>query len=397
MSRSADYTIKGFLYQFNKTALEILNASPDSLITVEGIVEDIDIFTPLLTKAIQCKYHEANEAFSASNIYKPVLQMMNHFHANQTSEVQYVLFAYYPAVKGKPAPSIGKAELTAALKSQNKELASLIGSLGDTFDLDAFIKHFTLEIGEPFDGLASKVGDALKANGIPAADLDTLAYPNAINLIANISIKHDPTERNITRHQFVDRLKAIRKTAISRWTLALKSRKELLDARRRQLKPHLDKNARLRYFVFDAKSLEDYGAEIVLFIKDYLEKYHFKQTHIATPVMCLCTIEGDLSEVIRRLYAKGIISTDGYIGGTFDETLFFREPISAKGKREFGVRMLRWEDHGPILNSRKCDDLFLIGEPPCDALNKVDINVEHLAATTLKEVKYLVGVSNVYE
>jgi hypothetical protein len=36
MSRSADYTIQGFLYQFNKTLLEILKAQADSIITVEG-------------------------------------------------------------------------------------------------------------------------------------------------------------------------------------------------------------------------------------------------------------------------------------------------------------------------------------------------------------------------
>jgi hypothetical protein len=59
--------------------------------------------------------------------------------------------------------------------------------------------------------------------------------------------------------------------------------------------------------------------------------------------------------------------------------------------------MLRWEDHGTVLNNRKCDDLFIIGERGCDSLNTVDVNVEHLAATSLKEVKYVMGVSNVYE
>lgn len=36
MPRSADYTIQGFLYQFNNTALEILNAQDDDTINVEG-------------------------------------------------------------------------------------------------------------------------------------------------------------------------------------------------------------------------------------------------------------------------------------------------------------------------------------------------------------------------
>ena len=45
MSRAADYTIKGFLYQFNKTLLDILNSPDGSNITVEGIVEDVEIET----------------------------------------------------------------------------------------------------------------------------------------------------------------------------------------------------------------------------------------------------------------------------------------------------------------------------------------------------------------
>ena len=273
MSRAADYTIQGFLYQFNKTAIEILNASPDSLITVEGIVEDIEITTPAITNAIQCKYHEASETFTPSSIYKPVLQMMNHYHGNQTANIRYTLFAHFPSVKGQPQPLVGKPEMQAALDSQNKDLQSLIAPLKGKVDIDAFLKRFAMEFGEAFDDLAKQVGNALKANGIPQSEIDTLGYPNAIHIISGISVRHDPTKRNITNRQFVDRLKAIRTTAISRWTLALKTHKKLLESRRKQLKSNLDKNARLRYFVIDAKSLEDYDNGIVLFVKDYLEKY----------------------------------------------------------------------------------------------------------------------------
>ena len=51
MSRTVDYTIKGFLYQFNKTLLEILNSPQDGIIKVEGIVEDVDIMTPTIITA----------------------------------------------------------------------------------------------------------------------------------------------------------------------------------------------------------------------------------------------------------------------------------------------------------------------------------------------------------
>jgi hypothetical protein len=119
-------------------------------------------------------------------------------------------------------------------------------------------------------------------------------------------------------------------------------------------------------------------------------------------VLCLRTSKEDFLNIQRRLYAKGIISTVGYVGDHFEESRFFRDPLTHKGtggavQREFSLRLLRWEDHGPLLNNRKCDDLFIIGGPSCDSLNTVDVNVEHLAATSLKEVKYVMGVSNVYE
>jgi hypothetical protein len=100
MPQAADYIIKGFLYQFNKTLLEILKSQEDSIITVEGIVEDVEIVTSAMMTAIQCKYHEANERFTPSNIFKPLLQMMDHFQANVGANIRYILFAHYPNVSG---------------------------------------------------------------------------------------------------------------------------------------------------------------------------------------------------------------------------------------------------------------------------------------------------------
>lgn len=402
MSRAADYTIKGFLYQFNKTLLEILNSPDGSNITVEGIIEDVEITTPsLMTKAIQCKYHEASETFTPSSIFKPLLQMMCHFHANPAVNIRYILFAHYPSVTGPAQPTIGRADLQAALDSNNKGSQKYVTHLRGKVDLDKFLAKFCMEFGPTFKNLVAQVNTALKANGIPEGDIDTLIYPNAINMIATISTKHKAKERKITKRQFLQDLKSVRSTAISRWTMAFRTRKQLLEARRKQLKTHLDKNSRLRYFVIDSESLSNHEAEIVLFIHDYLDKYHFKPAHICTPVVCLCTSKVNFKKIQYRLYEKGIISSDGYIGDCFDESRFFRDPIT-KGtgsafKREFSLRLLRWEDHGSVLNNQKCDDLFIIGVPDCDSLNTVDINVEHLTATSFKEIKYVMGVSNVYE
>jgi hypothetical protein len=259
-----------------------------------------------------------------------------------------------------------------------------------------------MEFGPSYDDLITQVGQELEANGIPADDIETLAYPNTIHIIATLSIKHDAAARQITRKLFLAQLKSIRTTAISRWTLALKMRKKLLEARRKQLKDHLAKNARLRYFVVDPSSIEDYETEIVLFVIDFIDKYHFKPAHISTPVLCLSVTRSEVQDIQHRLYATGIVATDGYVGTHFEELFFFREPLSSKAtggkvKREFALRILSWEDHGKVLNNRKCDDLFIIGDPDCEFLDTVDVNVELVAGATMMEIKYIMGVSNVYE
>ncbi|MDY0191837.1 MAG: hypothetical protein RBR22_14025 [Desulfuromonas sp.] len=45
MSRAADYTIKGFLYQFNKSVLEILKAEDNDTVNIEGVIEDVEVVT----------------------------------------------------------------------------------------------------------------------------------------------------------------------------------------------------------------------------------------------------------------------------------------------------------------------------------------------------------------
>nr|VFJ60645.1 MAG: hypothetical protein BECKDK2373B_GA0170837_10947 [Candidatus Kentron sp. DK]VFJ61983.1 MAG: hypothetical protein BECKDK2373C_GA0170839_10936 [Candidatus Kentron sp. DK] len=402
MPRTADYTIQGFLYQFNKTALEILKAQDDDTITVEGIVEDIEIATPASQRLIQCKYHEASKKFTPSTIYKPLLQMMAHFSKHPDIDICYILFAHFSGID-TPPPTVGKKEFEVARASENPKLEKYIKALPSDINLDAFDAKFTMEFGPSYDEIVKQVGEALEANGILAGDIETLAYPNTIHRIATLSIKHDAAERRIKKKQFLSELQRIRTTAISRWTLALNTRKKLLEARRKQLKDHLGKNARLRYFIIDPASIEDYDAEIVLFIKDFIDKYHFKPAHTETPILCLCATRDEIQDIVGRLYKKDMVTEDGYIGGNFEESHFFRDPMppkkiaAGKVQREFALRILSWNDHGTVLNNRKCDDLFIIGEARYELLDTADVNVEKFAGVTMKEMKYVTGVSNVCE
>jgi len=157
MPRTADYTIQGFLYQFNKTALEILKAQDDDNVTVEGIVEDIEVATSTSLRAIPCKYHEASTSFTPSAVYKPLLQMLKHFSENEQENIQYVLFAHFPG-SDTPPSKIDKDTLQAALDTKDKVLTKYVKTIPSNINLDGFLSKFTMEFGPCYDDIINRSG-----------------------------------------------------------------------------------------------------------------------------------------------------------------------------------------------------------------------------------------------
>lgn len=94
--RQANSTIKGYLYQFNKSILEILSADDGASVTLEGAIEDIDVHLPNMTSTIQCKYHE-DLKFTMSSVAAPILEMICHYNECVAlgKSTQYILFAHY--------------------------------------------------------------------------------------------------------------------------------------------------------------------------------------------------------------------------------------------------------------------------------------------------------------
>ena len=94
--RKADSTIKGYLYQFNKSIDIILDSNDDVPVVLEGVIEDIDVHMPSAIKTIQCKYHE-DKKYQLSSVVAPILEMLCHYCESTYlgKSVSYYLFAYY--------------------------------------------------------------------------------------------------------------------------------------------------------------------------------------------------------------------------------------------------------------------------------------------------------------
>lgn len=392
MGRSADYTIQGFLYQFNQTLSELLKAADDAVITIEGIVEDIEVASFSGTRAIQCKYHETQNKYTPSIIYHPLLQMLKHFKSNPGTKIQYCLFAHFP---GNPKIDITSAELNKALKSKNKDLKELVAEVAGV-DIDGFLRVFTFTVTPKYDDLMKENSMRLEGLGFNRAEVETLFYPNAIQLIAELSIKHDVKSRKITKKDFLDSLRRIRTTAISQWTLALKTKQKVLDSRRKQLKENLSANVRLRHLVIFPGFLDQFDDNIVIFIKSFIDKYHFKLAHTHTPLFALDVSQDEFDDIAERLLGKDLVPNHGRPVKAFSEAYFFREPMVLKDKKEFVLRFIRWDDYRNMALKTKPDDLFVIGDGDISSLYIKDVNLEFLGVENFGEIKYLMGISNAY-
>lgn len=403
VDRSADYTIQGFLYQFNKTLIEILNDTEDSSIAIEGIIEDIEIQTDTEIRAIQCKYHEAKDNFTLSSAYKPILQMMMYFHNNTDRNINYKIYAYFPNKTAGDIEAITNDQIKQVLNSEDKSLQKYISVLKGNIDEEEFLNRFTLEFGLSLDDIQNNVCQALKNNGIPEQDIDTLIYPNAIQIIADLSILHEAEKRTIKKAELLDKLLRIKNTAITRWTRSLKTIDKILNTLKKQLKANLDKNSRSRYFIISDSALADFSECIVVFINEYLSKYHFKEIHNKTPLFCLDCSEQSFDDIRIRIHRKGIRLNDGYIVNYFDKHHFMRDPIiRVRNKKErdveFLVRIMRYsEDSLPVLNEYKCDDLFIISDQNYPGLDTKDVNIEQISLSNIHRIKYVLGMCDTYE
>lgn len=430
MCRVADLTIKGFLYQFNLTALEILNLAQDEDLCIEGIVEDIDIIRDKEITAIQCKYHESKENFELSTLYKPVLQMLKTFTYTQGSStnINYILYAYFPNEE-QGIKELSEENLNIILETTNidyicqyiafirecndEEVNLLISKERKTKEEKEIIKkyfienktnikcnikdflenHFKLIIGRSYNELANDVKSKLQGEGFIEQDIEDLFYPNSIQKIAEISIKRDEIERRVNKEWLVDNLRQTKSTAITRWTKELADYNQLLKSRRKQLRVNLNINTRKRCFLFDSTKLENFEDNIVMLINDFISKYCSKvKLHTPSTFCIIDYTKEKLDNLASRIYAKNIRYEDGYRGTSFFKDAFIRMPEIKQNDSwmEFRIRLCLGSDEiYNILSSNKPDDIFLIS---CSAPNEIDIkdtNVEKIEVSRIEELEYL--------
>ncbi len=431
MGRVADSTIKGFMYQFNLTLNQILKAS-DDIIKVEGIVEDIDMAFDGHITAIQCKYHEEQQKFQWSMVYKPILQMMKTFSATySSSDIKFILYAYFPNEKeGKML--LAEEQLKTMLKTcnieyicdyvaylmkiENIQINQLIQKTRKTkldkekikkyftendleikCDLKDFLEnHFEFIVGKPYDELEKENKELLETLGFEKDDISDIVYPNAIQKIADLSIVKNENSRNITKEEMLQYLRMIKTAAITRWTRSLSNYEDVIKRKRKQLSAYLNINKRKRCFIIDPDQIENFDNEIVLFLKNYVMKYCCKVKLHIPAIFCFVGYSHEqIDELVSRLYLKGIEAETGYRGKTFFEETFIKEPEKRINDGWMQHRIKLCTDEAACIaaiNSEGQDDIFLMADKLPVGILVQDVNVEVINMVKLSHMEYVLKI-----
>jgi len=395
MSRTADYAIQGFIYQFIVTFQKILSDSTDSEITIEGIIEDIDISSPLGFEVFQCKYHECKTKFTLSDIYKPVLQMLSHFKNNPSAGIKYRLHAHFPNETVGSTKKLSKTEIEQILTSKATQYKKHITELTGFAMIDEFINLFEIHFGASLADTEKSVIVALSLEGFSTEDAEEIFYPNAIHSIAEYSIKHSSSDRIVKRSSFLKTLREKKKTAINRWTRELQSYEKLLKQRRKQLSDNLNQNSRVRLLILDSNYIDDFETKASQLILDFVAKYNSKIKLNQPPIFSLICKEDMINKIWKKIADKKVLPVRGIEAGSFEVQRFLRDPFKmSNGNVEFKLRLCNHEsDFEEIHSFADIDDLIIISNVNYSFEDSTSINIEKIMTPEIKEIKYLLSLT----
>lgn len=427
--RQANSTIRGFLYQFNKSIYEILCSNDEYIITLEGVIEDIDIQSHNSITTIQCKYHE-DKKFQISNIADPILEMLCHYNECRVigKKINYILYAYYaenvPSIDfGDFLDFIGnttnkeiqlsyfqriytiteKDILDRAIKSKkNKEDKEKIceyyrdnrEKMQLCVDVEDFWTCFKYYEAEQFDVLNKKICEKL-AECSDSETSHNLYYPNAFALISELSSKANIEERKITRVELLEYLKARESVLINKWTLVAMDKKRLLRSKKSYLSSFFSSNASIRTFIFSDEFMEKNADKIIPFINDYCEKYYKKRKLQKPPIFIFGdNSEEKMNEVILGLHMYQKSVNSGSVANSFVPESFINNTDCAA---DFicKITLLKNVDDS-LFVACNVNQSYIIGNLDRE-LESSHFITEKLDIESLQILRYLVGLDKTWE
>lgn len=375
--RSAEHTIAGYYYQFDKTILEILNKDePTALVKVEGI-EDIDIENmDGESTFIQCKYH-STASYIPSKIKEPIQLLLREYKkaidAGKT-DLKFVLYAHFKEnqealnqkledkkLKESELDFLKKDFLSGSKKNKegkkvNYSVHTDLGMSDD--DLKKFIVNLEIDIDAgDIDQQGKDVIDIIKSNFNNCSNREAeYYYNNALKIIFKLATKNSLKERQVTKGEFIKAIDT-KKFLFNKWYAHLRGKKQYLEYVKWKLKKERALSSNKHKFLFIGSEFlsneEEVSFEVLTknIIDEYFKVGKSYSTKSKVWTIVLDCNDEDFSKYKSKLYEKGIVPWGKSHSAGFDIKLFNQDPVINTNKNDtisktsFAVKLITFDDY----------------------------------------------------
>lgn len=340
------YAIKGFVYQFDKSILEIL-ANKSANVTIEQI-QDIGINDYY----IQVKYKET-QTFSYSKVKKAIIQLFEEFIIDQ--KTKFHLYCYF------------KDKSPSSIKLTSKELEKILPKNKGYFknDILSFSKNFSLEFSTDFIHQFEKVITEIKTSFSLKSDEEAIAYHGILRArLLEIALERNPRKRTVSFgkiNKFVsEKEKVIFYLAYSKY---LKYAKYLAFLKKEYFmfkKVNIPCEDRLFVFDFSEFSGKDF-IEVVYGI----QKKYYKTYSSPAPYVCLLKTDFKIFSIVKsKLWDKKILFYDGthFDGDRFRIEDLVKETHNQNFDATF--KLLTEKELPALLKKKSFEKVFVFTDSP---------------------------------
>jgi hypothetical protein len=381
-TRAANAALLGYHYQLDKALLEILNCkTANALVTVEG-VEDVDVNTEDIYKAIQCKYYEAQKG-TPSTLREPIQLMLLEFRNNPSKKWAFHLYVHYG--QSSELPALNLMTLKSILTYRKAKKVCRFHEDNNLTDeaLGEFLKHFTITIGPSHEDQQKQVFRAIATQfNSTATEAANFLYPKGLAVVLRIATKCSREERTVNPTDVLNEIRQASLSIISPWLIRMLGTERAYQFIQKALKGvPLFRSARARTIVIGP----DEGTEpdlVQMTLADFVEKLALSSFCVGKTLcdakpwsVIVNTTAEALTEVKRALLVRGISFNDGYEHVEFSAQLFAGEPVvnrrTVKGKAtdrigraSYTIRFASFSAVAPHLNDLPLGDVLLCVSDP---------------------------------
>jgi hypothetical protein len=344
-NRAASASIQGYLYQFDRTIIEVLESSEESTITIEGI-EDIDLNAPQGSEVVQCKYLQATK-FSLAAIREAIIPMLQSSRTRQ--DLNYRLYIYCgQGGDVLPALTLDQLKECLTLRKRDGTIVQYYDEISED-ELVSFTTRLNIVEGVEFQENRAQVYKLLQqAMSCTPEDSRELYYANALSQIYDRAILREINQRKITKVELLKQINT--KTALyTRWHIETIGIEKYIAMSKRRLNGSSffdPKFARCLLIKHSATfAVADY-----LSIANALARDQYGVGKLMTAKPWTIIIDGSpdvISGIKQGLIDREVMFNDGYESIKFSVPLFDKWPVvnsrgrgSTIGKTSYDVRLI---------------------------------------------------------